>query len=137
MFWKKEKESASAKENNTSKEEKLVPPLPETGCELMGRKLKTLHARGIFGGKLYDTEKSEELLRTFDERSLFVTESGRYFSCKVSHSGHWEREGDIDYDVLETIYHDIRLETDNYVMDNLGKYDYEKYIELFGEVEEA
>lgn len=48
-----------------------------------------------------------------------------------------EHEENKTYSISETVYHEIRPEPLEYAMSNIGKYQPEKYIELFGEVEEA
>lgn len=68
---------------------------------------------------------------------MFVTEKGNYFSCDESYNNYIFPEADAIIDVHEIIYADIRPETAEYAKENIGKYAPDKYIELFGEVEEA
>lgn len=99
------------------------------------RKIK--HAKSIICGKLYNTEKSEIVSCTQDKRVLFMTEKGNYFSCSEYHNNYTMHEGNKAIAVREISYADIRPESAEYARENIGRYVPEKYIELFGEVEEA
>lgn len=82
----------------------------------------------IIDGKLYDTEKAEELLKysknvgypltTRNDFVLFRTNKGAYFEFNAS-------------------TYELNVITDADVKKYLGIYNPDKYIELFGEVEEA
>lgn len=131
MFWKK-KEIQNNKKENETKEDNKSPYY-----ELPILKRKTRHAKTIIENKLYDTEKAEIISPTEDHRILFITKKGNYFSCKTTDYDYMEHEENKTYNIFETVYHDIRPEPLEYAMSNIGKYEPEKYIELFGEVEEA
>lgn len=105
-------------------------------CEtVLERKIK--HTKSIVGEKLYDTEKSILISWTQDNRLLFATEKGNYFSCDTDCYNYITCEENKTINVHETIYTDIRPETTEYAKENIGRYKPDKYIELFGEVEEA
>lgn len=99
---------------------------------------KITHRKAIIGGKLYDTEKSQFLVAYKDEsgelRILFRTTKGNYFSG-IFEDGCFINE---NYGrVYEHTYYDLRTE-DKYTAQKLiGLYNPDKYIELFGEVEDA
>lgn len=131
MFWK-EKEIKEQKQENEPEADNSFPV-----CDILILKRKTRHAKTIIDNKLYDTEKAELISPTADNRILFVTKKGNYFSCKETFYDYTEREENKTYSVSETVYFDIRPEPLEYAMSNIGKYEPEKYIELFGEVEEA
>lgn len=108
----------------------------------MSIKREIKHRKFITNGKLYDTEKSEGLLsfkdnyvdKSDDSRILFKTEKGNYFSAILDE---W-RYINCDYEkILEYTYYDMRIETAERAKELIGLYNFEKYIELFGEVEEA
>lgn len=74
--------------------------------------------RRIIDGKIYDTGKAEVIYTDENSgRSWYVTKKGAYF---------------IAYPNGE-----IRTKTEDEVRDFLAIYDVDKYIELFGEMEEA
>lgn len=131
MFWKKKEIQKNEKENETETKKDYLY------CEIPILKRKTRHAKTIIENKLYDTEKAEIISPTEDHRILFVTKKGNYFSCKTTDYDYMEHEENKTYNISETVYHDIRPEPLEYAMSNIGKYEPEKYIELFGEVEEA
>lgn len=100
-------------------------------------KRRIKNSKFIVDGKLYDTKKSKILCCTEDDRILFVTPKGNYFTCKSVDSEYSEIENGTIQHIFEVNYYGIRIETEDYVKYNLGIYDYEMYIELFGAVEEA
>ena len=72
----------------------------------------------VINGLLYDTDKSELLHQDKDlRRSYYKTKNGRYFIAY--------RTGEISV-IAEERIRDILIE-----------YNYDKYVELFGEPEEA
>lgn len=72
----------------------------------------------IVKGLMYDTDKSELVhIDKARKRQLYNTQNGNYFMFYVSG--------------------DILPVTEDFVKDYLGENDIEKYIELFGEVEDA
>ena len=74
--------------------------------------------RKIVNGLVYDTEKSELIHTDFvKNRRLFRTKKGRFFMLYATG--------------------DITPKTDEAAMDYLAEHDVDKYMELFGEVEEA
>lgn len=70
-------------------------------------------------------------------RLLFATKKGNYFSCTTESDNYISSGEDGICQVCEIIYSDIRPESIEVVKDSIGRYSPEKYIELFGEVEEA
>lgn len=95
------------------------------------------HAKTIIDGKLYDTEKASIISPTKDNRLLFITQKGNYFSCAI-HNYDYTKAGENEiFCISATAYSDIRPEPIEYAMTNIGKYEPEKYIKLFGQVEEA
>lgn len=72
----------------------------------------------IVNGKLYDTSTSEEIyVDEWSNRHIFKTQKGNYFLLY----GNGE----------------IVPKTEDEIKEYLGEHDVEKYIELFGEVEDA
>lgn len=124
MFWNKKETPKEQTKSNDCR-----------GVVYSSRELRreTRHTRSIVYDKLYDTEKSKLLSQTQDNRFLFITEKGNYFSC----DNYIFVETNVVVDVCEIIYTDIRPETAEYAKENVGRYAPDKYIELFGEVEEA
>lgn len=122
LFWKKKKESET-----------------EPCGASVGTKRTISHAKSIVNEKLYDTERATEISYTADDRVLFVTKKGNYFSCIARRFDYRSSRGagHISHRVREIIYEDIRPESAEYAKESIGKYDPGKYIELFGEVEEA
>lgn len=101
------------------------------------------HKKIIINDKLYDTENARFLgvVEKYDLRNskvLFETKNGRYFYCdrhrKLSSTE--ETEEEIIYNI-ETSYNYIKPVLLENIREWLGEHDIEKYIELFGEVEEA
>lgn len=80
----------------------------------------------IENGKLYDTEKSEFLCNFRNFGEIWRTENGTLFV--ISSTG-WEDQENRQIMIFST--------DQEYIKEELGKADAEKYIELFGEVEEA
>ncbi len=79
----------------------------------------------IINNTLYDTETAEFIIRYylgFNNRELYRTKKNHYF-CMV-------------YDYFDKPSY-IEEKEENFVKDLLGRLDTEKYIELFGEPEEA
>lgn len=99
---------------------------------------KTIHCKSIIDGLLYDTSTSE-LLCNSGGCAYFKTKNGRYFCCD------YENFADTYYDVCEDrwrygfqeIYASINPISESEVRQKVGIYNVEKYIELFGEPEEA
>lgn len=131
MFWKKKEIQKEKQEDEPEKDNVF------SSCNAIILKIKTRHSKAIIENKLYDTEKAEIISPTEDHRILFVTKKGNYFSCKAKDCDYMKHEENKTYHIFETVYHDIRQESLEYAMSNIGKYEIEKYIELFGEVEEA
>lgn len=130
MLWEKKKIQEEQNSAQKLKDESL-------SCSISLLKRETTHAKTIIGGKLYDTEKAERLSGTEDDRTLFATRKGNYFSCEHMHYNYMKHEGEQTFDVSVTSFSNIRPESLEYAMTNIGRYNPEKYIELFGEVEEA
>lgn len=95
------------------------------------------HAKAVVDGKLYDTEKSEFLSQADNGRTLWVTNKGNYFSCKAFPDEYTSPKNGRIEQHYDTCHYDIRPETKEYAISNLGRYNVEKYIELFGQPEEA
>lgn len=108
-----------------------------SSCSIPLFKRETIHAKTIVDGKLYDTEKAERISGTEDDRNLFVTRKGNYFSCEHMYYNYIKYEGEQEFDISVTYFSNIRPESLEYAMTNIGRHNPEKYIELFGEVEEA
>lgn len=98
---------------------------------------KTTHIKAIINGKLYDTEKADFVCPFGGRSVLFKTKKGNYFSCKKNVFTHSERKQEEIIDTVETIYSDPEEETIEAVKSYIGIYEFELYIKLFGEVEEA
>lgn len=130
MFWEKNK--IQEKQNDIEE-----PKRDSSTCSIPILKRETTHVKTIIGGKLYDTEKAERLSGTEDNRTLFVTRKGNYFSCEHMYYNYMKHEGEQAFDISVTSFSNIRPESLEYAMTNIGRYNPEKYIELFGEVEEA
>lgn len=129
MFWNKDKttkEQSERKQNCAS-----VTFLPRE----LRREIK--HIRCIVDGKLYDTEKSDMIFQTRDNRLLFMTQKGNFFSCDTEYDNYIRLEADKTLEVYTIKFIDIKQETTEYAKENIGRYAPDKYIELFGEVEEA
>lgn len=96
-----------------------------------------LHCKSIIDNLLYDTETSELLCKS-NGKAYFKTKNGRYFSCDVSVSTESYYYSTCDF-VFETtyIYSNTEPTSADYIKSVLGRFDVEKYIELFGEPEEA
>lgn len=131
MFWKK-KEVTEEQPNNECESK-------SNSVDFTARILKreTEHAKTIIDGKLYDTEKANIVSATKDNRILFVTKKGNYFSCATHDYNYTKAEENEIFYISVIAYSDIRPEPIEYAMTNIGKYAPDKYIELFGEVEEA
>lgn len=100
-------------------------------------KLEPKHTRAIVCGKLYDTEKSNKICKMPNERLLFVTPKGNFFSCDVIRDQYSYADKNGVHTIAETVYCDIRPETIENAKINIGMSNPKKYIELFGEVDEA
>ena len=121
MFWRKKTDT----EQINTEEEIRRYKIPT--------KTETHHTRGVVDGRLYDTENSECLTLLENNRYLFKTPNGNYFSCIAQYStGITESER-----ILCTDYFDIRPESIEAVKNVIGKYSVDKYIELFGDPEPA
>lgn len=105
----------------------------KTDTEQIKWRTEKHHIRTVIDGKLYDTEKSEYMSIIDEERLLFKTPNGNYFSCDTKYSNTimaYER-------ILSVYYYDIEPESIERAKDAIGRYDVDKYIELFGEPEPA
>ncbi|MCM1221746.1 MAG: hypothetical protein NC548_45470 [Lachnospiraceae bacterium] len=131
MFWKKRKSNIIEQNKDTETENTL------SVCTTTVFKRELKHTKSIINGKLYDIEKSTQICPTKDHRLLFVTQKGNYFSCATENDNYIQPAENAIHQVLEIKFFDIRPETEQYARENIGMYDVEKYIELFGEVEEA
>lgn len=99
---------------------------------------RTRHCKQIVDGLLYDTQKATQIAW-----GIFVTDSGRYFKVDVKEENTWEYEYDeetkeqVQNNVKYFIYNNIQPLTEERIKVIIGLEDVDKYIELFGEVEEA
>lgn len=91
------------------------------------------HAKSVVGGKLYDTETAEYIAKLEDGRILFETQFGNYFTCRSMVDDY----RGVDSYVCVDVYGDIKPETREFAKEIIGRCDVEKYIELFGEPEQA
>lgn len=109
-----------------------------TALETHIRVKKIKHLKFIVDGKLYDTEKANPLVITDNRRILFVTRKGNYFSCGIMYDHYSGVDEKMNYqEIYETSFFDLRVETEEYAKYNIGKNDYDMYVKMFGEVEEA
>lgn len=101
------------------------------------------HKQIVIKDKLYNTENAKFLgvVEKYDlhnSKVLFETKNGRYFYCdrhrKLSSTE--ETEEEIIYNI-ETSYNYIKPALLEDIKEWFSEHDIEKYIELFGEVEEA
>lgn len=132
MFWKKKENQIESKQKEDCKQDNVISVRMETALK---RTLR--HTKSIIDGKLYDTEKSTKISEMNSGRLLLITENSNYFSCTTEHDNHISSGEDGIYQVCEIIYSDIRPESVDAAKDSIGRYNPEKYIELFGKVEEA
>lgn len=104
----------------------------------MKLKRTTKHSKSIIRGKLYDTSTAEAILwfsPNFGEsRCLFKTLKGNYFSAETENHSYIDDVGD---SVAELAYTDIQPETPERAQEIIGRYDPEKYMDMFGFVEDA
>lgn len=96
------------------------------------------HAKAIIDGKLYDTEKSKKISYAGVGRELHITKNGNYFSCSVQYDVRTcgDSAGN-KFTEHYTEFGKIRAESIESAKVLIGKYNPEKYIEIFGDVEEA
>lgn len=104
----------------------------------MSLKRDIVHAKAIIDGKLYDTEKAEAVTVFTDNSNnfttLFQTKNGNYF---LAVSGYRKYLDDMLFIHEEYGYHSIQAVTQVEAKRIVGLHEPDKYIELFGEVEEA
>lgn len=99
---------------------------------------ETRHCKQIVDGLLYDTQKATQIAW-----GIFVTDAGRYFKVDVKEENTWEYEYDeetkeqVQNNVKYFIYSNIQPLTEERIKVIIGLENVDKYIELFGEVEEA
>lgn len=114
-----------------------IPSLPTMSDDdiLIGsiRKRIIKHAKAVVDGKLYDTETAEYITKLEDGRILFETLLGNYFTCCSMVDDY---KGVDSYTYID-VYGDIKPETKEFAKEIIGRCDIEKYIELFGEPEQA
>lgn len=95
------------------------------------------NTKAIMNGKMYDTGKSKRLFDIGEGRILFVTPKGNYFSCKIGYDTCIKREREKQIKKTERVYSELQEEPTERLKEIFGRYDIEKYVELFGEPEEA
>lgn len=101
---------------------------------------KTRQCKQIVNGLLYDTQKATQVAW-----GIFVTNSGRYFKVDVKEENEYEYSHEYVEDKFEQIqnctklfiYSNIQPLTEEEAKAIIGLEEVDKYIELFGEVEEA
>lgn len=91
------------------------------------------HKKSVVDGKLYDTETAEYITSIEDGRILFETPFGNYFTCRSLVDDY---KGVDSYTYID-VYGDIKPETREFAKEVIGRCNVEKYIELFGEPEQA
>ena len=108
-------------------------------AEILTNREEIVHAKRIYKGKLYDTEKAEIVWESeLKTKVLFRTKKGNCFWARVNryHCTASLDSGDhITYPEVE--YFEIEPLSVNELKDYLGKYYTEEYERLFGKVEEA
>lgn len=96
------------------------------------------HRRAIINGLLYDTEKSEEIMRYTDDdcilHAIFETPNGAMFQARVEQCHVIDNYLNI---ISDSAYTHIQPLSELEYRDILGRYKIDKYIELFGEAQEA
>ena len=99
---------------------------------------KPTHCKSIIDGLLYDTSTSELLCKS-DRYAYFKTKNGRYFCCddKNLHDRYYDINEECWIYDFQEIYASISPISESEVKQKVGIYNVEKYIELFGEPEEA
>lgn len=132
MFWKKKENQIEPKQKEDCEQDNGISVRVATTLK---RTLR--HTKSIIDGKLYDTEKSTKISEMNGGRLMFVTKNGNYFSCATECDNYISSGEDGICQVHEIIYSDIRPESIEGAKDSIGRYNPEKYIKLFGEVEEA
>lgn len=131
MFWRN-KVKGELKEKDMQKDVQ-INKATENACDIPVLKREVKNARSVINGKLYDTGKSEYMSCFKDNRILFRTPNGNYFSCKRYNSDYVSTKERISL----IVYSDIRPENIGDAKEEIGKYDVDRYIELFGEPELA
>lgn len=131
MFWKKKEFPKEHSMNECENESN------SSDCPIITLTRELKHTKSIIDGKLYDTQKSTFISNSIDGRLLFITQKGNYFSCIAEQDTYIRVIENECFPTSTTVYLDIRPETIEYAKANIGKYEPEKYIELFGDAEEA
>lgn len=132
LFWKKKQIPIKSKQKQDFDQDNGISV---RAAIMFKRTLR--HTKSIVDGKLYDTEKATKVSEMNGGRLLFVTEKGNYFSCTTECDNYISSSEDGICQVHEIIYSDIRPESIEGAKDSIGRCKPEKYVELFGEVEEA
>lgn len=105
-----------------------------------------LHKKDIIGGRLYDTEKADEILSYADFSPygncevvsvLMITAKGNFFTSKKVSRYAASKENGIMKNRHEINFSEITPVSKERAMEIVGKRDLDKYREIFGEVEEA
>lgn len=101
-------------------------------------KTTTKHTFSIINGKLYSTKTAEVLVFFLDSlenlHGLFKTIRGRYFSVSIKQKTSIRENGDV---AIELTYTDIQPLNQEHAQEIIGRYDPEKYMDMFGFVEDA
>lgn len=107
----------------------------------IGEKPNVEHCKAIINNKLYDTEKAKRL--GIIDRSitnvtvLFKTPNNSFFTCEQFTEQMRKDNDKIAYIISNVRYSHIRPTTEDRIKNWLGENNVDKYVELFGEVEEA
>ena len=98
----------------------------------------SIHCKSIIGGLLYNTETAKEITGYVnyngDGFKIFKTKNGNYFIAKMESAIVVDNMLNI---ISDFAYTNIKPISEHEYKRLLGRYNPDKYIELFGEVEEA
>lgn len=92
------------------------------------------HCRAIIDGLLYNTETAIEFVGL---EKCYVTPNKRFFKVDIETYDEFSYHDGIKIQTTVYQYCNIRPFNREELREYLGKYDVDKYIEIFGEVEEA
>lgn len=116
MFWKKKNKSCEHKSENKTLEEKTCEPI-----------------RRIINGKLYDTSKAKNICNVILSHNVIPNYNFPIFSLGGENVSIYKGNNEwfIEYFCF------IEPVTEDWIKEIIGRRNPDKYIELFGEVEEA
>lgn len=121
MFWKKKNKSCEHKSENKTLEEKTCDPIKHSPI------------RRIINGKLYDTSKAKNIYKVILSHDDIPNYDLPIFSLGGENVSIYKGNSEwfIEYFCF------IEPVTEDWVKEIIGRCNPDKYIELFGEVEEA